>query len=481
MSSSITNVLSAPASKVNSLIQKAESFVIRNAVYPLWTRRDHPTYPRYRRLFEKSQFSSEALLEHHQFGLLREQLLHAYRHVPYYKMRFDEMGITPLEIRSLDDLRRLPILTKRDIQDNKQQLLAENIPAEMRSRNQTGGSTGSPLQFWVDKQRFDARRASTDRHNGWAGLRPGDFVAQIWGALLDLDSVVQPEVTWRQRLLHRQLLLNSSRVGEQDMYDYIKLLRKYRPQVLVAYAQSAVMFAEFCLKNGIRDIEFKSIITTAEVLHQQQRAPIEQAFGGKVFNRYGCREVSVIASECDQHTGMHVNADALIVEIEPVRGLPKGQGRVLVTDLLNRSMPLIRYEIGDLATWVDGPPCPCGRALPRIASIEGRTTDFLVLPDGSRIAGPSLALLHADMQEVRQIQYVQHSRSSVTLNIVPGINYGSETSGELKRRLVPYLKNSVELEIHLVPQIAKEASGKYRFVKTDMDEVRAGEALAQIS
>lgn len=463
------------------MIQEIESFVIRNAVYPLWTRRDHPSYPRYRRLFEKSQFCSAPLLVHHQLQLLREQLLHAYRHVPYYKMRFDEMGLTPLDIRSYEDLSRIPVLTKRDIQDNKLQLLAENIPAEKRSRNQTGGSTGSPLQFWVDKERFDARRASTDRHNSWAGLRPGDFVAQIWGALLDLETVVQPGVSWRQRLLHRQLLLNSSRVGEEDLFAYVELLRRYRPRVLVAYAQSAVMFAEFCLANNISDIEFQSVITTAEVLHPEQRAPIEAAFGGKVFNRYGCREVSVIASECDQHTGMHVNADALIVEIEPVRGLPAGQGRVLVTDLLNRSMPLIRYDIGDLATWVDGPPCPCGRALPRIASIEGRTTDFLVLPDGSRIAGPSLALLHADMQEVRQIQYVQHSRSRVTLNIVPGTNYGSETSGELKRRLVPYLKNTLDLEIHLVPQIAKEASGKYRFVKTDIKETSVGEALAHIS
>ena len=121
----------------------------------------------------------------------------------------------------------------------------------------------------------------------------------------------------------------------------------------------------------------------------EQREFLEETFGGKVFNRYGCREISLLASECERHTGMHVNSDAVIVEIEPVAGMPENVGRVLVTDLLNRSMPLIRYEIGDFASWVDGPACPCGRSLPRIAQIEGRSTDFLRLPDGTLISGPA--------------------------------------------------------------------------------------------
>jgi phenylacetate-CoA ligase len=256
-------------------------------------------------------------------------------------------GITPFEILSLSDLRVLPVLTKRDVQDHKAALLADNVPETRRVRNQTGGSTGSPLQFWVDKERFDSRRASTDRHNQWAGLRPGDWCAQLWGSRLDTGGSILPRVTWRQQLLYRTLTLNTSLVSEADLNGYIDLLHRYRPRHLITYAQAGAMFARHCQKVGA-NVRFDSIITTAEVLQPADRAVIEETFGGRVFNRYGCRELSVIATECEHHTGMHVNADALLLEIDPLPGLPSGLGRVLVTGLLNRSMPLIRYEIGDL-------------------------------------------------------------------------------------------------------------------------------------
>src|SRR5262249_47435456 len=160
---------------------------------------------------------------------------------------------------------------------------------------------------------------------------------------------------------------------------------------------------------------------------------------GRVFNRYGCREVSVIASECDRHTGMHVNADCLLVEIVDDAGKPADAGRIIVTDLLNRSMPLIRYEIGDVGTWAQG-GCPCGRSLPRLAAVEGRTTDFLVLSDGRRISGPALTLVVADMSDVSQVQFIQRTRDHVTLRVVPGKGYSENTRAELRRRLNLYLE-----------------------------------------
>ncbi|MEO6803920.1 MAG: hypothetical protein ABI197_11835 [Granulicella sp.] len=148
--------------------------------------------------------------------------------------------------------------------------------------------------------------------------------------------------------------------------------------------------------------------------------------------------------------------------------MPPGHGRLLVTDLMNRSMPLLRYEIGDDASWAVGPPCPCGRHLPRIARIEGRTTDFLQLPSGLKISGPALTLVHADMAEIRQIQYVQESERNVKLRIVPNRTYSSETKTEVLRRLQPYFKGDFTLDIQLVDRIDKESSGKYRFVKNKL-------------
>jgi phenylacetate-CoA ligase len=333
-------------------------------------------------------------------------------------------------------------------------------------QNQTGGSTGSPLQFWVDKERFDSRRASTDRHNAWAGLRPGDWYAVLWGSTFDVGTQAVAPLTWRERWLDRALTLNSSLMSQADLEKFVVLLRRYRPRFLKAYAQAAAMFARYC-RNFAQDIKFEGIITSAEVLTPADRATIESAFGGRVFNRYGCREVSVIASECEAHAGMHVNADALIVEIQPTGDPDNPMGKVLVTDLYNRSMPLIRYEIGDLAHWAQPGRCSCGRSLPRIGEVAGRTTDFLALPNGSVVSGPSLALLIGQTPEVKQAQFVQTSATAVSLRVVIASGYGADAAAKLQDRLKPYLDGQLRLTIQPVEKIAAEASGKYRFVKRE--------------
>ena len=295
---------------------------------------------------------------------LRQQLIDAYRYVPFYRLRMTQAGLTPLDIRTHEDLRLLPVLTKRDIQDHQDLLVSSNVPPSKRQQNQTGGSTGSPLQFFVDVERLDSRMASVARHNTWAGLRIGDWYAHPWGSRFDVGDTPDPSPAWRQKFLYRNLSLHTAAVSEEAMMRFVEVLRKYRPKYMVAYAQSAVLFAEFCTANNIRDITFESMIVSAEMLLPGKREILEETFRGKVFDRYGCREVSVIASECEYHSGLHVNADALIVEVEPAPNLPSGMGRVLVTDLLNRSMPLIRYEIGDLASLESDMRCPCGRSLP---------------------------------------------------------------------------------------------------------------------
>lgn len=445
--------------------------LIRNVVYPLWAKRTHPGYSGYLREFEQSQYLHPDELRSLQMRRLRQQLIHAYRYVPFYRHRMMEAGLTPLDIQTHDDLRLLPVLTKRDIQDHGDMLVASDVPAKEMVRNQTGGSTGSPLQFYVDRDRFDSRMASTDRHNAWAGLRPGDWYAHLWGSRFDVGDNPNPNPAWRQKFLYRNLTLHTAAVSEEAMFRFVEVLRRYRPKVMLAYAQSAVLFAEFCRENNFYDVTFESMIVSAEMLLPGKRKLLEETFGGKVFNRYGCREVSVIASECEYHSGLHVNADALLVEVEPGPSLPPGMGRVLVTDLLNRSMPLIRYEIGDLASLDSAVHCPCGRSLPLIGNIQGRSSDFLRLASGRMIAGPSLALLAADMRDVRQVQFIQDDPHHVTLNVVAGRGYNLFTEQELHRRMQPYLEGETTLTIVTTDSIPSEPSGKYRFVKMSDDAV----------
>ena len=455
------------------------SWVVRHGVYPYWLRRNHPGYFRYARQFERAQHFTVEDLERWQSERLREQLLHAFRNVPFYRRRFEMAGMTPLDIRSPEDLKALPVLTRNELHNHSAELLARNISQDLRLLQQTGGATAAPVRFWLDKERMDSRRASIDRHNAWAGLYPGTWYAQLSGSRVDASCGAQ-EIRWRDRFLDRRLALNTSLISDGDLAQFVKLLRRFRPRVMVAYAQSAVLFARYCEENKIHDIHFRAVIVTAEMLLPGQRALLEEVFHAQVFNRYSSREFSVIASDCPELTGMHVNADALIVEIEPSAGHPAGTGRVLVTDLLNRAMPLIRYEVRDTATALEPAPCPCGRAFPRIANVRGRVTDFLVTQDDCRVSGVALASITGDLPQVRQLQFIQKDRGHVRVRVVPGEDYGAETVAELRRRLNMYFRGKTEISIVTVEKIAPERWGKFRLAQSaaDLSDTFAGRPRA---
>ncbi len=453
----------------NFIFDRAATHLVRGITFPLWARRDHPKYREYRQKFEKSQFLKRDAIEGLQLASLNRLLEHAWGKVPFYLERMESVGLNP-KIQSLQELSRLPITTKHDIQRNGAAMCARGFPESQRVRNQTGGSTGSPLQFYVDAERFDSRMASTWRHNRWAGFEPGDWCAELWGARLDQFAEDGAWHQCRNHLVYRTVPLNTASISETDFETYVRKLRRLRPRILLAYAQSAVAFCRFLRSRCISDIRFDSIITTAEVLLPEQRLFLEEVTGGKVFNRYGCREVSVIASECEFHTGMHVNAEALYVEIVPRPGDAPGTGRIVITDLLNRSMPLIRYEIGDVGSWAPKQDCPCGRELPLLGEVHGRTTDFLQLRDGRRLSGPALTLIVADMPDVAQVQFQQSRLDEIVLKVVPGRGFGAHTCDELHARLDLYLRGAAKLTIEMAEAIQAERSGKYRFVISSLGE-----------
>ena len=182
--------------------------------------------------------------------------------------------------------------------------------------------------------------------------------------------------------------LDAGCLTEERMLEFHQELHRYRPRIIQAYARAVVMFARFLQAAGLTAHQPHSIVTSAEILEKEDRDLLEQVFSCPVYNRYGCREVSVLASECSAHSGLHVMAEGLYLEIETPNGpaAPGEMGAVLVTDLLNGAMPLIRYRIGDMAAWADG-PCPCGRGLPRLERVAGRVTDFLIGADGRLVSG----------------------------------------------------------------------------------------------
>jgi phenylacetate-CoA ligase len=422
----------------------------------------------YLREFERTQFRSAGEIRELQWLRLRALLHHAYAQCPFYRARFDRAGATPDDLRGLEDLRVLPPLEKRDIQEQGAGMVARNWPRGDLIANQTGGSTGAPVSFYLSKARKCSRAAATLRHNRWAGWQVGDRAAVIWGAPHD-----RPADTWRARLrgalLSEPLWLDTADITEASLNEFHTALLRYRPRIIQAYARSAVLFARYLQARGLEPYRPHSVVTSAEMLETDERRLLEDVFGCPVFNRYGCREVSVIASECPAHSGLHIMAEGLFLEIETPNGpaAPGEIGTILVTDLLNRAMPLIRYRIGDMGAWASG-TCPCGRGLPRLERVAGRVTDFLVGSNSRLVSGVYLATyVIAHRPSLGQVQIVQHKAGSVIYRIKPGRDFHYERDLEYLRTTTRrYLGAETRIDSEVVEELPAESSGKFLFSRS---------------
>jgi phenylacetate-CoA ligase len=443
--------------------------LVRNVFLPLslW-RRGELAQRRYLREFERTQFLTAEEVRQLQWQRLRTLLAHAYDQCPFYRRRFDGAGLRPGDLRGLEDLRSLPLLEKRDIQEQGDDMVARDWPRDDLIPNQTGGSTGAPVAFFLSTARKCSRAAATLRHNRWAGWQVGDRAAVIWGAPRD-----RPADNWRARLrgalLREPLWLDTANITEASLAEFQSALARWKPRIIQAYARSAVLFAKYLQAHGLTPYRPHAIVTSAEVLEADERRLLEDVFGCPVFNRYGCREVSVIASECPAHRGLHVMAEGLYVEIETPRGpaAPGEMGTILVTDLLNHAMPLIRYRIGDLGAWAGG-ACPCGRGLPRLERVAGRVTDFLVGCDGRLVSGVYLATyVVAQRPSLGQVQILQHKAGSVTYRIKPGRDFHPERDLDYLRTTTRrYLGAEAAIENEVVQELPTEPSGKFLFSRS---------------
>lgn len=443
--------------------------LVRHVTFPmsLWRRGESATL-RYLREFDSTQWLSADELRDLQWSRLQALLSHAHERCPYYRRAFAGAGVRPGDLRSLDDLRALPILEKQDIQREGADMVAAGWPARDLIRNQTGGSTGTPITFHLCRDRKCSRAAATLRHNRWAGWEVGDPAAVIWGAPRD-----KPGDRLRARvygaLLREPLWLDTGCLTEESMERFRLALWSHKPKVIQAYARACVLFARWLDATGQEPYRPHSIVTSAEVFDDDDRALVERVFGCRVFNRYGCREVSVIASECEAHQGLHVMAEGLYVEVETPTGpaRPGEVGSVLITDLLNPAMPLIRYRIGDMAAWAPG-SCACGRGLPRLEKVAGRVTDFLVGADGRLVSGVFLATyVVAQRPSLGQVRLLQERAGHVVYQLVPGPGFDSAADGDYLRRATrEHLGTAATAEIEPVAEFPVSPSGKFIFSRS---------------
>ncbi len=442
----------------------AASLLIKHLLYPAWEIKNGSHRLRYLAELEKSQFWSRERLLEHQWARFRKIVTHAYATCSYYRESFRRSGIVPEDLRSPEDINLVPTVTKEDIQEHGARLISENYQQDKLIRDMTGGSTGSPMVFYYDNDRLDTRTAATIRHNRWAGWDIGDRSAILWGAPRDIQRSGRLKDSLRDWILDRRLTLDAALLDDAAMARFADKLSEYHPKVLLAYANTLGLFAKYVRDRGISGVSPETAVCSAEVLTDENRRLIEETLSCTVYNRYGCREFAVIASECDRHDGMHINAENLMVEvIADGQSRQEQDGEIVVTDLRNFAMPMIRYRIRDVGR-IKSHSCACGRGLPLMQISGGRVTDFLTRTDGKKVSGIVVATyVITNLPGIRQIQFVQNEMRKIVINLVKGEAWSSRTADVLQERVREFLGPEIEIRTEFLADIPSEKSGKYRF------------------
>jgi phenylacetate-CoA ligase len=433
----------------------------RNIVSPAVALRDGSRHLRYAREYEQTQRWSEERLHAYRWARLQNMLRFAFAHSSFYRSRFLSNGVRPEDIRNPEDLQALPRVSKRDLQEHWGDILVAAPDGAGHVQKVTSGSTGTPLRVSVDRIAMAHKRALTVRHNAWAEYRVGDAVGLIWG---DVERPRSLRGRLRRLLLDRYEVLDSQRMDARTMESFAQALKRRRIRCVVGQAQPLHIFAEFVLHEGIDDLPVRTVIPTGMMLHAKQRQFMEQALSWEVFDRYGAEETSVIASECEAHAGLHTCAEGLWLEVVTGDRMsqPGEEGELLVTDLVNTAMPLIRYEIGDMVVPGDG-NCPCGRSLPGFRRISGRTADCIVSPNGFVVSGIAISDHVASIPGIRQMQILQDRIDHLLFRIARGPAWDEDSLrllGELVRRV---FGGCMRFDCEFVQRIGPEANGKYRF------------------
>jgi len=454
---------------LNLLNNQIYPFLFRNYLFPLWNFIKHETCLTTMKHLNRTQWYPREKILQIQLQRLRQLLEHAYSNTNYYDRVLKENGlIPPFDNLSLSDFSRLPILTKSIIQEQTTELIAKNYSSADLFKNASGGSTGHPTIIYQDHKRRAIRQADAIRHDAWTGWRLGEKSAILWGAERDIFDPIKFKDKIRHFFTENAINLNAFDLTKAKCKKFVEALNQARPTLLIGYAGALNRFAQI-IKTEQYDIHsfrlnLKGIVSSAETLSYDTRNLIESVFKIKVFDRYGSREVGLIASECKVHNGMHINAEHVVVEIvdNDNKLLPFGQiGDVIVTDLINYGMPIIRYKLGDRAALNDH-YCKCGRGLPLMSNVVGRITDFFIGKNGEEIHGEYFTHLLYGIPQILQFQFVQEDIDKLVIKLVAKNNLDKSFIENLKAECGRIL-GDIHITIEYLDKIPPAKSGKYLF------------------
>ncbi len=417
------------------------------------------------RNLEASQWLSRHDLESLQAKKLASLMRHCWERVPFYRDRMESAGVSLERIGEPGEFQKVPLLSKDEIRGNLDRMVARGDKSWELIPNSTSGSTGEALRFYVDRGSWAMGRATGIRSQTWVGVGLGERLASLWGAPMDvakgraLRGRVHAWVT-------NTIMLSSYQLSDQRMEEYAQRLRAFRPAVLSTYPGPAAAFGEFLIARGIKIPSLRAIVSSAETLHDWQKEIIERAFECPVYNRYGSREFGVVAQECSERRGLHVNSERVLLEVLRQDGSaaePGETGELVITNLDCYGFPLVRYRIGDAGAMSDA-GCNCGRGLPTLCRVEGRTLDVIRTPNGTRVGGTFWTLLFRSRPGIRAFQVVQEEIGRVLVRYVRDSSADVVPLEHFRDRIREQCGPELNVDFEETAEIPLTKSGKMRFV-----------------
>jgi phenylacetate-CoA ligase len=403
---------------------------------------------------EKTQYLKKRELQRLQIKKLKALLTHAYAHVPYYHELFKNAGFRPEDLREVEDLRKIPILSRSALRKYSKKIIADNFAEKNMILQFTSGTTASPVGVYRSKEDLSWGVAAELRAYSWAGYKVGDRKALIW--------LIRPEDRRSFRFKLRNLLLRTkildvNCLSEKSMESFVRVLHRFKPKFIRGYPSSTSILAAFMLNNGCSSIKPKAVFTSGQTLLPNYRRVIEKAFGCKVYDYYASSEMSHIAAQCGQHEGLHVSDENIIVEVvKSEETTSRGEdGKILLTNLNNYAMPFIRYDIGDVGKILND-ECSCGRDL-TLLQVSGRTYEYFQNSDGSFTCLRDFQTVFEDLP-IRDFQVIQETFDEILIKIVAEPGYTNAHTEFILRNIKSSGKANIKIE--LVDSLPLGASGK---------------------
>jgi len=446
--------------------------------YPIQNFRKKTRIPITQKFLQESQYWNEAQMYNYRLSKLQQLVRFSYKHVPYYTELFDRYNISPDLIKKLDDIKRIPILTKELARLNHNKLVSDTANFKYIHKGKTGGTTGVPLLVYSDAENRSFSWASFFRWYNWIGIEKEDRVLTLWGAHTVLkssvrDKIVENVIDWIQN----KKTINTFNIHDETLPGIYNQMIKYNPVLIKGYLSALILIAKYMQQNNLPPN--KSLIalsSTTETLLPMYRNLLQEVFKVPVYDQYGCGEITSIAFECSKHQGLHINEEHVYIESldEKDSEIINDKARLIVTSLDNYVMPFIRYEIGDMAT-IQSEKCTCGINSLIMKTIDGRTMDLISLKNGSKVNGLFFTRLLGDVEistdMISRFQIYQYKSGAIdfileTKNIIP-----ENLLHKLEYETLRFINT---VKIILVDYIPNEPTGKFKYIKSESNYTKNG-------